>query len=63
LAAALIFRCRRIGELAMSYSVRSSGFPVLSFLGVVQNACFLRYTDELIRPAFSGWINTECESV
>jgi hypothetical protein len=24
---------------------------------------FLRYTDELIRPAFSGIINMECESM
>jgi hypothetical protein len=31
--------------------------------GVVQNPCFLRYTDELIRPAFSCRINMEYESI
>jgi hypothetical protein len=31
--------------------------------GVVQNPCFLRYTDELTRPAFSGKINIEYETI
>jgi hypothetical protein len=35
----------------------------LGTTGVVQNPCFLRYTDELIRPAFSSRINMECKSV
>jgi hypothetical protein len=35
----------------------------LVIFGVVQNACFFRYTDELINPAFSRRINMECESV
>jgi hypothetical protein len=35
----------------------------MALAGVVQNPRFLRYTDELIRPAFSGRINMECESV
>ena len=31
--------------------------------GVVQNPCFLRYTDELTRPAFLGRSSMEYESV
>ena len=32
-------------------------------LGEVQKPCFSRYTDELHRPAFSGKINVEYESI